>query len=60
LGVLKNGKELELRIWSIVSRKPDGGIADALAFAEDFSDGEPIAVISDNTTDLDIPPGEEF
>src|SRR5690606_19888957 len=34
---------------------PDGGIADALALAEDFADGGPIAVIlGDNTTDADI------
>jgi len=35
--------------------KPDGGIADALAIAEDFADGQSIAVIlGDNTTDADI------
>lgn len=56
LGVLKNGKELGLRhLEYAYQEKPDGGIADALALAEDFADGEPIAVIlGDNTTDANI------
>jgi glucose-1-phosphate thymidylyltransferase len=56
LRVLKNGKELGLdHLEYAFQEKPDGGIADALALAEDFSDNGPIAVIlGDNTTDADI------
>jgi glucose-1-phosphate thymidylyltransferase len=56
LGVLKNGKDLGVdHLEYSYQEKPDGGIADALMLAEDFSDGEPIAVIlGDNTTDADI------
>ncbi|MAG59868.1 spore coat protein [Candidatus Woesebacteria bacterium] len=54
--VLKNGKELGVRhLEYAYQENPEGGIADALASAEDFADGEPIAVIlGDNTTDADI------
>ncbi len=56
LAVLKNGTELGVKhLEYAYQEKPDGGIADALQLAEDFSDGEPIAVIlGDNTTDADI------
>jgi glucose-1-phosphate thymidylyltransferase len=56
LGVLKNGKELGLtHLEYAYQEKPDGGIADALALAEDFADGDDITVIlGDNTTDADI------
>ena len=56
LGVLKNGKELGIKhLEYAYQEKPDGGIADALSLAEDFSDREPITVIlGDNTTDADI------
>jgi glucose-1-phosphate thymidylyltransferase len=56
LGVLKNGKELGVRhLEYAYQENPDGGIADALAMAEDFADGGPIAVIlGDNTTDASI------
>lgn len=58
LGVLKNGRELGLtHLEYAYQEKPNGGIADALALAEDFADGEDIAVIlGDNTTDADIKP----
>jgi glucose-1-phosphate thymidylyltransferase len=58
LGVLKNGKELGVKhLEYAYQEKPDGGIADALALAEDFADHENIAVIlGDNTTDADISP----
>lgn len=54
--VLKNGKELGLKhLEYAFQEKPDGGIADALALAEDFADHEPIMVIlGDNTTDADV------
>lgn len=56
LGVLKNGRELGLsHLEYAYQEKPDGGIADALALAEDFAAGGSIAVIlGDNTTDADI------
>lgn len=56
LGALKNGKELgATHLEYAYQEKPDGGIADALALAEDFADGESIAVIlGDNTTDASI------
>lgn len=56
LGVLKNGRELGVtHLEYAYQESPDGGIADALALAEDFADGEPIAVIlGDNTTDADV------
>lgn len=58
LGVLKNGKEFGVtHLEYAYQEKPDGGIADALALAEDFADGESIAVIlGDNTTDAEIKP----
>lgn len=56
--VLKNGKDLGVKHLEYTYQdKPNGGIADALALAEDFADGEPIAVIlGDNTTDAKIKP----
>jgi glucose-1-phosphate thymidylyltransferase len=56
LGTLRNGRELGVRhLEYAYQERPDGGIADALALAEDFADGGPIAVIlGDNTTDADI------
>lgn len=56
LGVLKNGKELGVNhLEYAYQEKPNGGIADALSLAEDFADGEDLAVIlGDNTTDADI------
>jgi len=56
LGVLKNGKELGVtHLEYAYQEKPNGGIADALALAEDFADGGPITVIlGDNTTDAQI------
>ena len=53
---LKNGKELGIKhLEYAYQEKPDGGIADALAQAENFADGGPITVIlGDNTTDADI------
>lgn len=56
LGVLKNGKQLgATHLEYAYQETADGGIADALALAEDFADNEPIAVIlGDNTTDADI------
>jgi len=61
--VLKNGEDLGLEHLEYgYQENPVGGIADALAICEDFSDGEPITVIlGDNTTDADISrPVKEF
>ncbi len=56
LGVLKNGTQLGVEhLEYAYQEKPDGGIADALALAKDFSGDDSIAVIlGDNTTDADI------
>lgn len=56
--VLKNGSDLGItHLEYAFQDKSDGGIADALNLAEDFADGEPVAVIlGDNTTDADIKP----
>lgn len=53
LPLLKNGKQFGLNhIEYAYQDKPDGGIADALSLAEDFADGDNIAVIlGDNTMD---------
>lgn len=54
--VLKNGKEFGVEhIEFAYQEKPDGGIADALAIARSFAEGDDITVIlGDNTTDADI------
>jgi len=55
--VLKNGEELGLKHLEYAYQENEGGIAAALALAEDFADGSPIAVVlGDNTTDADISP----
>ncbi|MBC7237511.1 MAG: NTP transferase domain-containing protein [Chloroflexi bacterium] len=55
LGVLRNGKQLGIRHLEYAFQEEEGGIAQALSLAEDFSDGGNLAVIlGDNTTDADI------
>ncbi len=56
LRVLKNGKELGLdHLEYAFQERANGGIADALSLAKDFSDNKSIAVIlGDNTTDADV------
>lgn len=56
LHVLKNGADFGIKhLEYTFQERPDGGISDALSLAEDFADGEPIAVIlGDNTSDADI------
>ena len=55
LSVLKNGKELGLSHLEFAYQENEGGIAAALALAEDFADDDPVTVIlGDNTTDTDI------
>ncbi len=55
LRVLKNGQELGLDHLEYAFQEGAGGIPVALSLAEDFADGEPVAVVlGDNTTDADI------
>ncbi|MFC1653672.1 sugar phosphate nucleotidyltransferase [Patescibacteria group bacterium] len=56
INVIKNGKDLGLKHVEYAYQEGGSkGIADALKYAEDFTDGEPMAVIlGDNTTDADI------
>lgn len=56
INILKNGKEFGIHHLEYAYQSGGSkGIADALKYAADFSDNEPIAVIlGDNTTDADI------
>ena len=45
LKLLKNGKDFGLKHLNYTYQEGEGGIADALALAEDFADGEPICVV---------------
>lgn len=55
LSVLKNGKGLGVKHLEFVYQEGEGGIPVALSLAEDFADGDSIAVIlGDNTTDANI------
>lgn len=56
INVIKNGHELGLtHVEYAYQEGGSAGIADALKYAEDFADGESIAVIlGDNTTDASI------
>lgn len=63
INVIKNGHSLGLtHVEYAYQEGGSAGIADALKYAEDFADGESIAVIlGDNTTDADISaPVKEF
>ncbi|HLT19055.1 MAG TPA: sugar phosphate nucleotidyltransferase [Thermomicrobiales bacterium] len=58
--VLRNGREFGIRQLEYAYQEDNGGIAEALSFAESFADGESICVIlGDNTTDADIRPAVE-
>lgn len=53
--VLKNGKELGVNHLEYAYQEGEGGIAQALSLARDFTDRDPLTVIlGDNTTDEDI------
>ncbi len=53
--VLRNGEHLGVKHLGFAYQEKEGGIAQALALAEDFADGGPIAaILGDNTTDADI------
>ncbi len=62
LRVLKNGKELGIKHLEFAYQENEGGIAEALSLAEDFSDEESVCVIlGDNCTDTNIKKSvEEF
>jgi len=63
INVLKNGKEFGVKhLEYAYQENPKGGIADAVALAEDFADNQPITVIlGDNTTDANLTkPIQEF
>lgn len=53
--VLKNGKELGVKHLEYAYQESEGGIAEALALAEDFADNQSVCVIlGDNCTDAKI------
>lgn len=53
--VLKNGKEFGIKHLEFAYQEGEGGIADALKLAEDFTDKDSLCVIlGDNTTDTSI------
>lgn len=55
LSVLRNGKHLGVKHLEFAFQEKEGGIAEALLLADDFSDHKPVTVIlGDNTTDTDI------
>lgn len=55
LSILRNGKDLGVKHLEFAYQEEEGGIAQALALAENFSDGASLTVIlGDNTTDADI------
>ena len=57
LRLLGNGKEFGLKHINYTYQEGEGGIADALALAEHFADGEPICVIlGDNIIEDSIAP----
>jgi glucose-1-phosphate thymidylyltransferase len=53
--VLGNGKALGIKQMEYSYQEGEGGIADALSLAQDFSEGEPLMVVlGDNFTDADL------
>lgn len=57
VSVLRNGRQWGVQHLEFAYQEQEGGIAQALALAEDFADGGSVAVIlGDNTTDADIAP----
>ncbi len=58
--VLRDGKQFNLRRLEYAYQEGEGGIAEALSYAETFAEGQPLCVIlGDNTTDADISPAIE-
>ena len=57
LRVLGNGKDLGVEHLEYGYQEGEGGIAEALAVAEDFAEGKPLLVVlGDNFTDADLGP----
>jgi len=57
LRVLGTGKDLGIKHLEYGYQEGEGGIADALSLAEDFSEGQPVMVaLGDNFTDADLRP----
>lgn len=55
ISVLRNGRHLGIKHLEFAYQEKEGGIAEALALAEEFVDGDNMVVIlGDNTTDADI------
>ncbi len=53
--LLKSGEDFNLRLYYAIQQNPTGGIADALALAEEFARNEPILVIlGDNIFNFDL------
>lgn len=53
--LFKSGEEFGLRLYYAIQKNPTGGIADALALAEEFSHHEPVLVIlGDNIFNFDL------
>lgn len=58
--VLRDGRQFGVKRLQYAYQEREGGIAEALSFAETFADGEPVCVIlGDNTTDANIRPAVE-
>ncbi len=55
MSVLKNGGDLGVKHLEFAYQEKEGGIAQALALAEDFADSDDtVVILGDNTTDADI------
>lgn len=53
--LLKNGEEFSLRLYYAIQQNAKGGIADAIALAEEFAGGEPLLVfLGDNIFNVDL------
>ena len=53
--LLKSGDDFNLRLYYAIQKNPTGGIADALALAEEFAHNQPILVIlGDNIFNFDL------
>jgi len=58
--LLTSGEEFSMRLYYGVQNNPKGGIADAIALAEEFTHDEPLMVIlGDNIFDHDLRPAVE-
>jgi len=53
--LLKSGEDFGLRLYYAVQKNPKGGIADAIALAEEFAQGEKLLVVlGDNIFNFDL------